>query len=229
MAKTYKIGQHLYQGTNNDTLVDIDNYYSKPIALEDYKIINTIRDDNGYYTIIQLENGKQFEVGKCYYLYFELVPSDTDKNILLSYNSKGELAGDDIIFRKLNLESGIQDKTNNTKRYEIIFSPEKACNQIIFQVETSNNYVSHTLSIDNLEIRVVNNLIGSVLGDSTMTSIRELTIEGDENIFFVLNNEDIKIGPSNYYKIYDDYNISFIGFVFNQQNTKTSFIMNYKY
>ena len=202
MAKTYKIGQHLYQGTNNDTLVDIDNYYSKPIALEDYKIINTIRDNNGYYTIIQLENGKQFEVGKCYYLYFELVPSDTDKNILLSYNSK---------------------------RYEIIFSPEKACNQVIFQVETSNNYVSHTLSIDNLEIRVVNNLIGSVLGDSTMTSIRELTIEGDENIFFVLNNEDIKIGPSNYYKIYDDYNISFIGFVFNQQNTKTSFIMNYKY
>ena len=120
MAKTYKIGQHLYQGTNNDTLVDIDNYYSKPIALEDYKIINTIRDNNGYYTIIQLENGKQFEVGKCYYLYFELVPSDTDKNILLSYNSKGELAGDDIVFRKLNLESGIQDKTNNTKRYEII-------------------------------------------------------------------------------------------------------------
>lgn len=55
MAKTYKIGQHLYQGTNNDTLVDIDNYYSKPIALEDYKIINTIRDNNGYYTIIQLE------------------------------------------------------------------------------------------------------------------------------------------------------------------------------
>lgn len=225
MAKTYKIGQHLYQGTNNDTLVDIDNYYSKPIALEDYKIINTTRGSNRYYTIIQLENDKQFEVGKCYYLYFELVPSDTDKNILLSYNSEGGLADDDIIFRKLSLESGIQDK----KKYEIIFSPEKACNQVIFQVETSNNYVSHVLSIDNLEIRIVNNLIGSVLGDSTMTSIRELTIEGDENIFFVLNNEDIKIGPSNYYKIYDDYNISFIGFVFNQQNTKTSFIMNYKY
>ena len=82
MAKTYKIGQHLYQGTNNDTLVDIDNYYSKPIALEDYKIINTIRDNNGYYTIIQLENGKQFEVGKCYYLYFELVPSDMKLSFL---------------------------------------------------------------------------------------------------------------------------------------------------
>ena len=193
MAKTYKIGQHLYQGTNSDTLVDIDNYYSKPIALEDYKIINTIRDNNGYYTVIQLENGKQFEVGKCYYLYFELVPSDTDKNILLSYNSEGELADDDIIFRKLSLESGIQDKTNNVKKYEIIFSPEKVCNQVIFQVETSNNYVSHVLSIDNLEIRIVNNLIGSVLGDSTITSIRELTIEGDESIFFVLNNEDIII------------------------------------
>ena len=59
-----------------------------------------------------------------------------------------------------------------------------------------------------------------------MSIIKELTIEGNENIFFVLNNEDIKIGPNNYYKIYDDYSISFIGFVFNNQ---TSFIMNYKY
>lgn len=229
MSKTYNIGQHLYKGVDNDSFVDVENYYSAPIAIEDYKIINTTRDDGNYYTIIQLENNNYFEVGKCYYFYFELVPSDASKNIYLRYNSDDGLVDDDIIFRKITLESGVQDKTNNVKTYEIIFSPDKRCNQIIFQVESSNIYVSNSLTINNLEIRIVNNLIGAPLGDNTMRVIKELTIEGNENIFFVLNNEDIKIGPNNYYKIYDDYSISFIGFVFNNQNKETSFIMNYKY
>lgn len=218
MAKTYNIGQHMFSG-------NIEDYSTK---ITDFAIENKVRENSTNTTIRLTEEGSFFQPGKCYYLYFETLPTSNDRDIFLKYNSTDGLVDDDIVFRKIILKSGYQEKV----AYEIIFSPEKICDLIIFQASSANAYVSTTLQLENVEIREVKNLIGNKLGNNgadKTTIIREITLEGNPNIFFVINDSDIKIGPSGYYKIYDDYNISFMGFVFNEHNKDTSFILNYKY
>lgn len=112
----------------------------------------------------------------------------------------------------------VYQKVNPKEEYdyfEFIFSPNSQYNKLVFTMSrtvtdfytTTGSKHGRVMEFDIEDVRVVKNLLSS----SVMTSyygdvgmFRKIGIQADPGLMFSLNGEEMRIGRSGFYELYDD-------------------------
>lgn len=176
-----------------------------------------------------------------YYLKFEVKQiTNSPQDFTLKLQSD-EVTIDNIQeIRNYSVKQG-----NETTTFELIFNPNSNYNQIIFELKrnASDFYINNAdgtsgriMDIKILQFERVINVISSYLANTYtgLTTLKKIGIQGPPGLLFCIDGEEIRIGRSGIYELYnDEINISYIGFVIKDslftQNGKDFFIMDFKY
>lgn len=176
-----------------------------------------------------------------YYLRFEVAQrADLPQDFIVKLKSD-EVSVDNVQeVRRLSVKKGTGRTT-----FELIFNPNSTYNQIVFELErlADDFYLSNgdgksgrIMNVNILSFERITNVITGYLSQhySGLTSLKKIGIQGPPGMMFVIDGEEIKIGRSGIYELYNDnINITYIGFIVKNssftQDGKDYFIMDFKY
>jgi hypothetical protein len=181
-----------------------------------------------------------------YYLKFRVKQrTDLSQKFTLTLQSSEVTAEDTQELKTYTVKQG-QD---NYTTFELIFNPNSTYNQIVFDLkrDSLDFYSSTTLSdgtrvngrvmeVEILEFERVTNVVTSYLAKnySGLTQLKKIGIQGPPGLLFTINGEEMQIGRSGIYELYNsNIIISYIGFVIKDssytQDGKDYFIMDFRY
>lgn len=176
-----------------------------------------------------------------YYLKIE-VKQKPDSVQEFTINLKSDETTVDNIqnLRTFTVKQGI-----GTTFFELIFTPNSSYNQIIFELKrlALDFYISNDdgtsgriMDIKILQFDKVINVIDEYLINKYpgLTTLKKIGIQGPPGLLFCIDGEEIRIGRSGIYELYnDEITISYIGFIIKDslftQDGKDYFIMDFKY
>lgn len=214
--------------------------YSEPLEYNLKLIINQNSIINFYDQCMYLSGNNIVSSIYSYYLKFE-VNQRLDEIQDFVIKLKNDESIDNIQeIRALSVKQGT-DKTI----FELIFNPNSTYNQIVFElkrlvsdfhIEEESGKSGRIMKINILAFDKINNVITNYLVNHYpgLTSLKKIGIQGPPGLMFVIDGEEIKIGKSGIYELYNtDISISYIGFVLKNsaitQNGEDFFIMDFKY
>lgn len=129
--------------------------------------------------------------------------------------------------------------------FELIFNPNSKYNQLIFELQrlaldfyldNGDGTSGRKMEIDILEFSKIINVVDSYLKGkfSGLTKLKKIGLQGPPGLMFVLDGEEIRIGRTGVYELYNDnIEISYIGFIIKDslftQSGKDFFVMDFKY
>lgn len=176
-----------------------------------------------------------------YYLKFEVTQLP---EVIQEFSIK--LQSDEVTVDNIqNIRSFVVKQGLGTTTFELIFTPNSNYNQIIFELkrmaldfytDNGDGTSGRIMNIKILQFDRVINVISSYLAKNFpgMTSLKKIGIQGPPGLLFCIDGEEIKIGRSGIYELYnEDITISYIGFIIKDslftQDGKDFFIMDFKY
>jgi hypothetical protein len=181
-----------------------------------------------------------------YYLKFRVKQrTDLPQNFTLTLQSSEVTSDNTEELRTYNVKQGLDGYTT----FELIFSPNATYNEIIFDlrresldfytttiIDTGESVSGRIMEIEIVEFKRLTNVITSYLAKnfSGLTELKKIGIQGPPGLLFTINGEEIQIGRSGIYELYNnDIIITYIGFVIKDslytQDGKDYFIMDFKY
>lgn len=182
---------------------------------------------------------------KSYYIKFRVKQSMVALQRFSLILKNSELQEDnEMSLKSLEVKQGPDSQYTD---FELIFTPNASYNQFIFELRrlaldftTANDdgTSGRKMNIEILNFYVINNIVESYLTShfNGLTKIKKLGIQGPPGMLFVLDGEEIRIGRSGIYELYEDFSISYIGFVLKDstfigedKGRKDFFIMDFKY
>lgn len=129
--------------------------------------------------------------------------------------------------------------------FELIFNPNSKYNQLIFELQrlaldfyldNGDGTSGRKMEINILEFSKIINIVDSYLKGkfSGLTKLKKIGLQGPPGLMFVLDGEEIRIGRTGVYELYNDnIEISYIGFIIKDslftQSGKDFFVMDFKY
>lgn len=176
-----------------------------------------------------------------YYLRFEVTQlTNCVQNFTIKLKNS-ELIEDNVQqIRSFSVKQGIEKNV-----FELIFNPNSNYNEVIFELErlaldfnldNKDGTSGRIMDIKILDFYIIDNIIEKYLSQafSGLTSLKKIGIQGQPGLLFVLDGEEIRIGRSGIYELYNEnINISYIGFVIKDssltQDKEDSFIMDFRY
>lgn len=222
--------------------IPIQNYTS-PITYTQQLITKDI-DISGEESIINFYDQCLFLSGEntlsslfSYYLKFRVKQfTDSTQDFSIKLQTDSVMVDNTQVIRILNVKQGI-----NYTTFELIFNPNANYNQLVFELrrQALDFYITNTdgtsgrlMDIEILQFEKVLNVIGSIFPGKTL--LKKIGIQGPPGLLFCLDGEEIRIGRSGVYELYnDDISIAYIGFIIKDslytQDGKDYFIMDYKY
>jgi hypothetical protein len=122
-----------------------------------------------------------------------------------------------------------------TVTFEIIFQPNNSYNSMLFELQRSDldfkstNGRAMTITINKFV--KLTNIVKDAIG---VDSLKKIGIQGPPGLLFTINGEEIQIGRSGIYELYNNnIAINYLGFVLKNslvtQNGTDYFIVDYKY
>lgn len=181
-----------------------------------------------------------------YYLKFRVKQrTDLPQNFTLTLQSSEITSDNTEELKTFTVKQGLDDYTT----FELIFNPNATYNQIIFdlrresldfytttQTEAGESVSGRVMEIEILEFKRLTNIITSYLAKkfTGLTELKKIGIQGPPGLLFTINGEEIQIGRSGIYELYNNnITISYMGFVIKDslftQDGKDYFIMDFKY
>jgi hypothetical protein len=176
-----------------------------------------------------------------YYLRFKVkqrVDSTQDFSIKLVNSDSTD--GTTQSIKTLNVKSG-DDYTS----FELIFTPNSTYNEIVFELRrlaldftlvNSDGTSGRIMDIEVLDFYIISNIITGYLQPhfSDLKQLKKIGIQGPPGLLFVLDGEEIRIGKTGIYELYNDsISISYLGFCIKESNQvpdgKDFFILDFKY
>lgn len=129
--------------------------------------------------------------------------------------------------------------------FELIFNSNSKYNQLIFELQrlaldfyldNGDGTSGRKMEINILEFSKIINIVDSYLKGkfSGLTKLKKIGLQGPPGLMFVLDGEEIRIGRTGVYELYNDnIEISYIGFIIKDslftQSGKDFFVMDFKY
>lgn len=129
--------------------------------------------------------------------------------------------------------------------FELIFNSNSKYNQLIFELQrlaldfyldNGDGTTGRKMEINILEFSKIINIVDSYLKGkfSGLTKLKKIGLQGPPGLMFVLDGEEIRIGRTGVYELYNDnIEISYIGFIIKDslftQSGKDFFVMDFKY
>ncbi len=176
-----------------------------------------------------------------YYLKFEVKQFTNSVQDFTLKLQNDEVTVDSIQdIRVLTAKQGTESTT-----FELIFNPNSNYNQIIFELkrlsldftmDNGDGTNGRIMKVKILQFDRIINVISSYLAKNYtgMTTLKKLGIQGPPGLLFCIDGEEIRIGRSGIYELYNDnLSISYIGFIIKDslftQDGKDYFIMDFKY
>ncbi len=186
-------------------------------------------------------SGGQVESEYSYYLRFKIKQLPDTAQIFTIRLEKTDQTVDNIqTLKTVTVEAG-----TTTTTVEFVFNPNSAYQKIIFQltrtgsdyyIDAGDGYSGRVAEIKIEAYERIKNVIEDFLSSqySGLTSLKKIGIQGPPGLIFVIDGEEIKIGRSGIYELYNDnIAITYIGFILKDseitQGGKDYFIMDFKY
>lgn len=229
---TYNIGQ---LRRNEITSYVNPVKYTKKTIINDESIID-FQD-----ICLEMSGDQTVDATSSYYLKFEV-------------SQRPEAAQDFIIKLKNNdvtIDNAQEVKTLKVAAgtgkisFELIFNPNSKYNQLIFELQrlaldfyldNGDGTSGRKMEINILEFSKIINIVDSYLKGkfSGLTKLKKIGLQGPPGLMFVLDGEEIRIGRTGVYELYNDnIEISYIGFIIKDslftQSGKDFFVMDFKY
>lgn len=229
---TYNIGQ---LRRNEITSYVNPVKYTKKTIINDESIID-FQD-----ICLEMSGDQIVDITSSYYLKFEV-------------SQRPEAAQDFIIKLKNNdvtIDNVQEVKTLKVAAgtgkisFELIFNPNSKYNQLIFELrrlaldfylDNGDGTSGRKMEINILEFSKIINIVDSYLKGkfSGLTKLKKIGLQGPPGLMFVLDGEEIRIGRTGVYELYNDnIEISYIGFIIKDslftQSGKDFFVMDFKY
>lgn len=229
---TYNIGQ---LRRNEITSYVNPVKYTKKTIINDESIID-FQD-----ICLEMSGDQIVDITSSYYLKFEV-------------SQRPEAAQDFIIKLKNNdvtIDNVQEVKTLKVAAgtgkisFELIFNPNSKYNQLIFELQrlaldfyldNGDGTSGRKMEINILEFSKIINIVDSYLKGkfSGLTKLKKIGLQGPPGLMFVLDGEEIRIGRTGVYELYNDnIEISYIGFIIKDslftQSGKDFFVMDFKY
>ena len=114
-----------------------------------------------------------------------------------------------------------------SRSIEIVFQPNGTYNRVEFElIRNASDYDSSpaNLVIENVQLILVNNLLGSLINSDT---IIKLGVQSRPGFLMVIDGEAIKVGRTGIYQLHEGVSIRYFGIVVTSDEDK--FIIDYKY
>lgn len=170
-----------------------------------------------------------------YYLKFDVTQLvDSIQNFVIKLQNKENPTENIQNVRTFTVKQGTEKVI-----FELIFNPNLTYDQIVFELKRSSEDYSENdrqMKVNVLAFDKVNNIITDYLQNkyTNLKSLKKIGIQGPPGLMFTINGEEIKIGKSGIYELYNEnINISYLGFIIKDssftQNGKDYFIMDFKY
>jgi hypothetical protein len=181
-----------------------------------------------------------------YYLKFRVKQrTDLPQNFTLTLQSSEVTSDNTEELRTYSVKQGLDGYTT----FELIFNPNATYNEIIFDlrresldfytttiIDTGESVSGRIMEVEIIEFKRLTNVITSYLAKnfSGLTGLKKIGIQGPPGLLFTINGEEIQIGRSGIYELYNnDIIITYMGFVIKDslytQDGKDYFIMDFKY
>lgn len=170
-----------------------------------------------------------FDTKTVYYFRFGVRHrNDSDQKITISLRNDD----DDDKIQELKTFTVKQDATltstfsKDYQTYELIFKPNSTYSYIYFELQrqaidfktvTTNNYVGRRMQITINNLNTITNLINNknaIYDEGKLTSLKKIGVQGPPGLMFTINGEEIYIGRSGVYELYNNnISINYLGFV----------------
>lgn len=114
-----------------------------------------------------------------------------------------------------------------SRSIEIVFQPNGTYDRVEFElIRNASDYDSSpaNLVIENVQLILVNNLLGSLINSDT---IIKLGVQSRPGFLMVIDGEAIKVGRTGIYQLHEGVSIRYFGIVVTSDEDK--FIIDYKY
>jgi len=227
----YSIGQFRRSQLDSYTT---DLSFTQSLLVDENDIINF------YNPCLYLSGSNVVSSLYSYYLKFEVTQSETWAQDFTVTLINGELTEDNTQEVKiLSVPKGV-----GTTTFELIFHPNSTYNEIVFDLsrivadfyqENDDGTEGRVMNVTVDAFAIVDNLVTtlSTLYDD-LTELKKIGIQGPPGMMFVVDGEEMRIGRTGIYELYnDDITISYLGFVVKDstftQDGKDFFILDFKY
>lgn len=199
--------------------------------------------NNNIYTDTVIKCGA-LDSAKTYYLKARLEKNYEDPfqkiNIRLRYSNDISGSGDNVY---QNLRTVTLDTYSTSQQVEIMFTPNANYNLISFEiVRTADDSMPNELGTigrvvkinKDINFKEVVNLIPSIadIYDGLVT-LKQIGVRSEPGLRMCINGEEIFVGPSGVYEIYNGMQIKYLGFVINDSeitsDKKSDFIVDFTY
>lgn len=215
--------------------------YANPVKYTKKTIINDESIIDFQDICLEMSGDQIVDTTSSYYLKFEV-------------SQRPEAAQDFIIKLKNNdvtIDNVQEVKTlkvaagTGKVSFELIFNPNSKYNQLIFELQrlaldfyldNGDGTSGRKMEINILEFSKIINIVDSYLKGkfSGLTKLKKIGLQGPPGLMFVLDGEEIRIGRTGVYELYNDnIEISYIGFIIKDslftQSGKDFFVMDFKY
>ncbi len=217
------------------------NSYSTSINYSLGLIRNEDSAINFYDPCIYLAGASVVTSLNSYYLKFEVMQMiNSPQNFTIKLKNSGIEVDNIHIVRNFNVKKGMESTV-----FELIFNPNSNYNEIIFELDrlaldfnisNPDGTSGRIMNVRILDFYMVNNIISNNLSSMFLglTTLKKIGIQGPPGLLFVIDGEEMRIGRTGIYELYDDeIVISYIGFIIKRslftQDGKDFFIMDFKY
>ena len=200
------------------------NQYSSYSNSLDYRLDLILNEDSTidfYDQCMYLYNENIISPKYGYYLKFKVAQlTDSVQDFVIKLRTDEKTIDNVQEIRTLSVKQGTDETV-----FELVFSPNENYNQIIFELkrlsldfhtENEDNKSGRIMKITILAFERISNVISDYLSKhySGLASLKKIGIQGPPGLMFILDGEEIKIGKSGVYELYNDnIDISYIGFI----------------
>lgn len=222
MNSTYKIGQiRRHQFSVNDFKEDLT-----PICKKVENENKVTQADISFIDMAIALNDRNYVVNETYYVRLRIkrrvdgvqsfeIKLQEDANAFLE-EPRVQHIKNIVVYQKVDSE-----KKDEYDYFEFIFSPNSQYNKLLFVMSrtVTDFYIKNgrVMDFDIEDVRVIKNLLTSNVMSSyygNVSILKKIGIQADSGLLFSINGEEMRIGRSGFYELYDD-NIPIIsiGFV----------------
>lgn len=231
----YNFGQFL--STNYDSyLVEIPNgsggYQISDLIITENeklytnkKITYSMSSSNCYYLKFRIKNKKntykQDEPG------IIDIPGKQDIRIGLAHSNPSDTDKQSI--KTITIAAAKDTEEETYISFDLIIAPNDNYDEIQFILNRVASFDERTIDLQVDKYAVINNVISQLnLPGEASGKLKQIGVQGEKGLQMCIDGESIKIGRTGIYEINHGYTISFLGFIYSQNNNKP-FILDYQY
>ena len=169
---------------------------------------------------------------KSYYLRLKIYKMLSIQKITLKLINTNKTEDNEQFLDEIEIPAG---NKNEFFIYETVVTTNDIYNEIHlilsrtiedYNIHDINNYYGRKMNIEVEKLTDVYNVINSISG---VTSLKQIGIQSKPGLLMSIQGEGIHVGRSGIYEINNGYTIDYIGFIIEDEDDNTYFVLDYQY